>query len=304
MSTAVPAVVLAALAFACLGPVSTRLAQAEWPSLAPRAAVVVWQVLGIVGGLSIIGAGAAVGVSRFDAGLLGGASELFGKVVDGHPLAGMGMADALGLTLACDIAVVMACTAAVTTWRTVQARARHRRLVDLVSTDTERAPGVALLDHPRAAAYCVPGLRPRIVVSAGTLRLLDRQQLAAVLEHERGHAHEHHGLVMLPFTSFGALLRWIPYARVAPRAVAVLLEMAADDYAARQHDPVDLASALVEMTGAATPPACAFAAATGDVAARVARLLGPRRTSPAVALAAVVGSALLVAVPVALALAA
>ena len=50
----------------------------------------------------------------------------------------------------------------------------------------------------RAVAYCLPGLRPRIVLSDGTLGLLGRDELSAVIHRERGHAQEHHGQVMLP----------------------------------------------------------------------------------------------------------
>ena len=119
------------------------------------------------------------------------------------------------------------------------------------------ATGTLTLDHPSPVAYCLPGIRPRIVISSGTMRLLDQAQLAAVIEHERGHAHERHGLVMLPMTSLTEPFRWIPYARLAPRAVAGLLEMAADDHAARRHAPSSLASALVALsTSGAPPPLC------------------------------------------------
>lgn len=302
MSLALAAVLLAVVSVACFGPVSAWLDRARWTSLAPRAAVVLWQSVGLAGGVSALSAGLAVAVVRFHSGFLPGLAQLVQGLLDGHPLAGIGLPDALGLTLAVDIAVVMAGVALASMVRTLRARAHHRHLLDLVSTGTERAPGAVLLNHPRATAYYLPGLRPRIVISAGTLRLLQREELAAVLEHERGHAQERHGLVMLPLTSFGELLRWIPYACRAPRAVATLLEMAADDYAARQHDPRHLASALVQMTTSSAPPACTFAAASTAVPARIHRLLDARRTSRRVAVAACLGAALAVALPLAVVL--
>ena len=304
MSPLLAAVLLAAVSVACLGPVGVLLDRARWASRAPRATVVLWQSVGLTGGTAAIGAGLAVAVVRFHSGFLPGVADLVHGVSDGHPLAGLGLPDALGLTLAVDIAVVMGGVVATSTVRTLRARARHRRLLDLVSMGTERAPGAVLLDHPRATAYYLPGLRPRIVISAGTLRLLRHEELAAVLEHERGHAQERHGLVMLPLTSFGELLRWIPYTRRAPRAVAALLEMAADDYAARQHDPRCLASALVQMTTSSAPPDCTFAAASTAVPARVHRLLDARRTSRPVAVAACLGAVLALAMPLAVMLAA
>jgi Zn-dependent protease with chaperone function len=297
MSPSLAALALAATAVACLGPLSVRLERARWTWRAPRAAVALWQSIGLAGGLSAIGAGLSVAVVRFHAGFLPGLVDLVHGLSGGHPLAGIGLPNALGLTLAFDIAAVMTCLAVTSAVRTIRARAHHRRLLDLVSVGTDRAPGAVLLNHPRAAAYYLPGLRPRIVVSAGTLRLLRRPELAAVLEHERGHAQEHHGLVLLPLTSFGELVRWIPYARRAPRSVAGLLEMAADDYAARQHDPRHLASALLRMTTSGAPPACTFGAASTAVPSRVRRLLDPRRRSRPIALAACLGAALALAVP-------
>ena len=193
--------------------------------------------IGISATLATIGAGLCVATERFHAGFVGGVGELGEGIVGGHPLQGLGLPDALGLTLAADVGVVLVSVVGVVVVRTVLARARHRRLLNLLAAPSLSRAGTLTLDHPSPVAYCLPGIRPRIVISSGTQRLLDQAQLAAVIEHERGHAHERHGLVMLPMTSLTEPFRWIPYARLAPRAVAGLLEMAADDHAARRHAP-------------------------------------------------------------------
>ena len=90
---------------------------------------------------------------------------------------------------------------------------------------------------------------------------------------------------MLPMTGLTEPLRWIPYARLAPRAVAGLLEMAADDHAARRHAPSSLASALVALSTSAAPR-CAFALASHGVTVRVQRLIASDRTSKGTAIAA------------------
>jgi Zn-dependent protease with chaperone function len=113
----------------------------------------------------------------------------------------------------------------------------------------------------------------------GTLKMLSDAELAAVVAHERGHANEHHGLVMLPLAAVSDLFRWVPYARLAPRAVAELLEMAADDFAARRHSPKSLASALIRLATSGQVPSCALAFASEIVPRRVHRLLGESRTS-------------------------
>jgi len=293
----VMAAALALLSVACMGPMSVWLDRAPWTVRAPRAAVLLWQSIGLAGALSAIGAGLAVAVERFGIGLLPGAVELIDKVFEGHPLTGLGVPDALGLTLAADVAIVLMAVVTMMAWRTVRSRARHRRVLDLVKLDADRADGAILLDHPRATAYCLPGLRPRIVVSRGAVDLLRSSELAAVVEHERGHAHEHHGLVMLSLTSCTEPIRCIPYARRAPRAVAVLLEMAADDFAARHHDPLVLAHALVQMGDPGLAPRFAFCASATAVPTRVARLLDEDRASKTTELFAGVCGVVLVALP-------
>ena len=87
------------------------------------------------------------------------------------------------------------------------------------------------------------------------------------------------------------------------RAVALLVEMLADDRALRALPARELVSALVRFgtAGACQAPAGALAAGEGEVAARVARLLQPVRPLPAPVLAAIcLAAALLVAAPVTL----
>ncbi len=113
-----------------------------------------------------------------------------------------------------------------------------------------------MVDHPAAAAYCVPGLRSQIVISAGTLDLLDQAELAAVLAHERAHLRARHDLVLLPFCALG---RAFPRSRLVRRAhatVALLVEMLADDQALRQRPARELATALLRVgaSGAGQAP--------------------------------------------------
>jgi len=185
----------------------------------------------------------------------------------------------------------------------LQARRRQRALLTLLAHGDPKVPGALVVDHPSAAAYCLPGLRSRIVVSVGTLELLGRRELAAVLAHERAHLRERHDLVLLPFT---ALRRAFPRSATctdALRSVALLVEMLADDHALRGRPARELVSALVRFGTAGTcpAPAGALAAGEGEVAARVTRLLKPVRPLPAVAVLAIcLSAALLVAAPVTL----
>ena len=279
MSLYIAAGALAAFAAIALGPLSNWLARATWVTGSPRAAIALWQAIGLSAFLGTMGTGLCVAVERFHAGFVSGIADLVAGAFNGHPLKGLGVPDALGLTLAADLGIVLMAMVMVVVVGTAKARARHRRLLALLSADGSSPTGTIMLDHPTAVAYCLPGIRPRIVISAGTVQLLERDELDAVVAHERGHASERHGLVMLPLASVADVFRFIPYARLAPKAVAGLLEMAADDYATRRHHPRSLARALVSMSTSSVTPSCAFGIASDGVPLRVHRLLHDERSS-------------------------
>jgi beta-lactamase regulating signal transducer with metallopeptidase domain len=144
------------------------------------------------------------------------------------------------------------------------------------------------------------------VISAGALDLLDQAELAAVLAHERAHLRERHDLVLLPFTALLRAFRWSGVACEAHAAVALLVEMLADDRALRHRPARELATALLRVgaAGGVRAPTGALAVADddagGQVAARVSRLLRPppRLPLPALVLVAVVAVAT-VAIPAA-----
>ena len=159
-------------------------------------------------------------------------------------------------------------------------------LLSLLAHGDPKVPGALVVDHPAAAAYCVPGLRSAIVISAGALDLLDQAELAAVLAHERAHLRERHDLVLLPFTALLRAFRWSGVAREAYAAVALLVEMLADDRALRHRPARELATALLRVgaAGGAHAPTGALAAADGQGAGRAgfpAAAAGPScRRSP------------------------
>ena len=300
MSLLFSAAVLMALAFALLGPVSTRLARASWVTRAPRSAVVLWQSIGLSATASGIGAGLAVAVYRYHAGFASGVRELVVSLVGGRPVEGLGLPDALGLTLAADLLIVLIFVFGSVIARTIRSRARHRRLLNLLARESTQYPGTDLIEDTRPVAYCLPGRRPRIVMSDGALQLLSSRQARAVIEHERGHAQEHHGLVMLPMVGLRKLFAWIPYARLAPVEIASLLEMSADDYSARRNDPIHLAGALILMATSDHVPGCAFGAAGNAIPRRVERLLHESRNSKRTALATTCIAGAVISAPLAL----
>lgn len=288
---------LGSFAVILFGPTGPLLARAPWAHRAPRAAVALWQAIGVAGALAAIGFGLSIAVAPLGFGMRTGLSDLAGQAIHGRPLQGLGMSGALGLTLAVDVYIVLLLGLAVTAMRTTRARTRHRRILDLVGRPAPDAAGVQILDDARAAAYCLPGVRPRIVVTSGARRLLDTGGLDAVVAHERGHARGHHGIVTLPFTSMDRLLYWLPYVRHARNEVATLLEMAADDFATKSNPPEILAAAIMTMAFHGATPNCTFGLGAHEVSARVNRLLGPDRASSLVAAATLITTAATLCLP-------
>lgn len=304
------ALILALFAAACIL-AGFALAAARWPRRSPAVAIVLWQALGLGWGLAAVGALAGFGAADERSGVAGGAFALVSRVLGRHASAGTRrlLAGLLGLRLlalaAGAVLLLVLCWILVAAFAAVvRARRRQRILLSLLAHGDPKVPGALVVDHPAAAAYCVPGLRSssRIVISAGALDLLDQAELAAVIAHERAHLRERHDLVLLPFIALLRAFRWSAVAREAHAAVALLVEMQADDRALRHRPARELATALLRVgaAGGVHPPNGALAAADGQVAARVSRLLKPAPRLPvaAVALIGVVAIAT-VAIPAA-----
>lgn len=169
--------------------------------------------------------------------------------------------------------------------RTRHASRRHKELLALAGQARLGLPGVTVLDHGRPFAYCLPGRPGPVVLSSAALHRLDEEELAAVLAHERAHqAGRHHRLVLLT-----QLLRvgfpWLPTARRACEAVPRLVELAADDAAARGRGRRQVAAALAAL-GEAPVPEAALGAAVISASERVSRLIGPRQRGGVLALLA------------------
>ncbi|MFV2098527.1 M56 family metallopeptidase [Micromonospora sp. LOL_014] len=280
-----------------------------WTWRSPRVAILCWQALGLAVGLAAIGVPLAVGLAPYGIGpgraaglfvgnLAAGVTSLAagrGWPTDVLP-AGLGPVRLTLVGVAAAIAAVLLGSTVRSLLAAVRAQRRHRDLLALVGRADPAAPGALVLDHPGAAAYCLPGVRPTVVVSAGTLDLLGPGELAAVLSHERAHADERHDLVLLPFTALCRALPRVRWLRAAHDAVALLVEMRADDKARRQHADEPLAAALRRFASAGSriTPAGALGAADLELDARVQRLLLDRpapRLRPAAA--TVVAAALL-----------
>ncbi|WP_157156574.1 M56 family metallopeptidase [Diaminobutyricimonas sp. LJ205] len=234
---------LAALALLLAGPVTDAFGRARWTDRAPRAAVVLWQAIAIAAVLAAIGSVLALPEELLR--LTASQDELqFGPDLVAAATIAAIMAGTIVLRL-----IISLGRLAISTRRR---RQRHRDLVDLISQAdaTRQALDLRILDGEHPIAYCVPGREARVVISTGTTALLSTEQVDAVVAHERAHLRSRHDLVIEAFTALHAAFpRWVR-SRLALDSVRTLLEMLADDNAARLHGRGVVASAITAMTAA------------------------------------------------------
>ncbi|BBY08770.1 M56 family metallopeptidase [Mycobacterium noviomagense] len=297
---------MSALAFTILaallvGPVPALLARARWPLRAPRATVVLWQAIALAAVLSAFSAGIAI------------ASRLLMPGPDGRPTASIvGDIGRLGWPLWALYVGVFALTVLVgarlaiavlkVAIGTRRRRAHHRMLVDLLGAragapaqDGPRTRDLRILGVAQPLAYCLPGVRSRVVLSEGTLAALSDAEVSAILSHERAHLRARHDLVLEGFTAVHAAFPRLVRSAGALDAVQLLVELLADDAAVRAAGRAPLARALVACASGRTPSA-ALAAGGPSTLVRVRRLSG-RGNSRMLAAAVYAAAAAVLVVP-------
>jgi Zn-dependent protease with chaperone function len=298
----VSALVFTILGVLLVGPVPALLARASWPLRAPRAAMVLWQAVALAAVFSAFSAGIAI------------ATRVLMPGPDGRPTASIvGAADRLGWPLWAAYIAVFALTLLIGVRLTValvrvaianrRRRAHHRMVVDLVGVghDAARAQPCAntrdlrVLDVPQPLAYCLPGVRSRVVVSEGTLNTLTDAEVSAILTHERAHLRARHDLVLEAFTAAHAAFPRLVRSANALRAVQLLVELLADDAAVRVTGRTPLARALVTCASGLAPSG-ALAANGPSTVLRVRRLSG-RGNSAVLAAAAYLAAVAVFVVP-------
>ncbi|UXA04614.1 M56 family metallopeptidase [Mycobacterium sp. SMC-2] len=303
---------MSALAFTILavllvGPVPALLARATWPLRAPRAAMVLWQAVALAAVLSAFSAGIAI------------ATRLLMPGPDGRPTASIiGAADRLEWPLWAAYISVFALTVLVGARLMVavvrvaianrRRRAHHRMVVDLVAVGHDGAlpqpcahtRDLRVLDVPQPLAYCLPGVRSRVVVSEGVLSTLADAEVAAILTHERAHLRARHDLVLEAFTAVHAAFPRLVRSANALGAVQLLVELLADDAAVRAAGRAPLARALVACASGRVPSG-AMAASGPSTVVRVRRLTGGGNSLVLAAAAYLAAAAVFVVPTVALA---
>ena len=235
---------LVALALVLAWPVPRLLVRMTTFRRAPRAALVLWQSITIAAVLSALAATPAILLE-------------FGR----EAVEGPGSARALATVGAVLSGLVLA--RVLLSWHQVgtrlrATRRRHRELIDLLSNAPQArnkpsASQLCVLHHSTPTAYCVPGLRSRVVLSQGTIDALSAEGVEAVLAHERAHLRERHDLILEFFTVMNTSLPPILRTPEALREVRLLAEVLADRSAVRAVGPVVVARAVVTMAKSSAP---------------------------------------------------
>lgn len=286
-----------------LGILGPRLLRARgWADRAPRLGVLVWQTAGasVIAAVVLAGLMLVVPIVQAPHGLadLLAACRLMLRLhyeVPPQPIAGYA-----GLFVAGGVLLWTAGHVLTTFIATAVQRRRHARTLTIVARRRGDLDAL-VVEYDEPLAYCLPGRRRCVVLSTGALERLPDDQVSAVLAHEHAHLEGRHDLAINLAVAFGRAFPAVPLLRAARSEVPRLLELLADDVAARNHDRVTLAAALVTVAGGRTP-AMAMGAGGGTALLRVRRLLAPHDPlSRTGRLTGGVSIALLVTLPLALA---
>ncbi|MBB4921822.1 M56 family metallopeptidase [Kitasatospora kifunensis] len=140
-----------------------------------------------------------------------------------------------------------------------------------------RRERLVVLENVRPEAWSLPGPQSRLVVTTGALSRLTDRELEAVLSHERSHVRARHHWLAQCAQALAAGFPGVGVFSAFRDQVGELVELAADDRAARRHGRLTTAHAMVEINaGRGVFAACPGGLLPGQLAQaprRVDRLL-------------------------------
>jgi hypothetical protein len=270
----IAAVCLLVYAFLLVTIGASRLARAGWADRAPRLAIAAWLALSssaigsvMLGGLALVVPTERVSYHLADL-LAACAHDVRARYA--HPG---------GAALAAAGALLTFAVAARACWCTARTLAtarrdgqRHCHQLRAVGRADQRL-GAVVVDYDEPAAYSLPGARRPIVLTSAAIEALDDAQLTAVLAHERAHQRGHHHLLVLVAGSLAAAFPRVPAFRCGHNRVMHLVELLADDVAARTSSRLKTAEALLALSAPALAAPLALGAGGSATGTRVRRLL-------------------------------
>lgn len=256
---------------------SRLLRRSRWPDRAPRLGIVAWQALSASVVVSVLLAGAALAVPRMPAStsLAGFLHTCAMALREQYDTPGGAVWSAAGVALALGVTGRVGWCVAAATWTARRTRAVQRRALALVALP-HPLHDLLVVQHAAAAAYCMPGHDGAVVMTSAALDALNEEQTAAVLAHERAHLRARHHVVLAVAAGLRRAFPKVPVFSSAQTELSRLVEMHADDVAARHSRRAALATAVFRLAGGTAPTGTLGAGATAALA-RVRRLVdGPR----------------------------
>ncbi|MEU4508272.1 M56 family metallopeptidase [Nonomuraea wenchangensis] len=268
------AIVLALYGLFAAAVLPRLLRRASWADRAPRLAIAMWQAAGASVIASALLAAFAVAVPASVVGhgladLFEACAALLGDEATLSSTSTRASLAAAGLLLS-----RVAYMGAAVLLRARGERRRHAEALSLLGRHDGELDAL-VVDYDERLVYCLPGRNGHAVITTGALRSLAPEQVAAVLAHEQAHLRGHHHLVLAAAEALARAFPRVPLFEQARVEIARLVELLADDVAARRHQRIHIATALV---GLATGRVPAFALGAGGETAltRVRRMLHPQ----------------------------
>lgn len=231
--------ILAVLAFLLAWPIPAALAKFRGD---PISEVVLWQAIGLSGGLSLIGTALAFALPAQSHNLPEGMWDLLsGASLAVHsPLTWVFLIIAMLL-----IGRLLGCLA-LTFFSARRTRLRHAEILHLLSEPSSTHPNTRIISTDEAVAYCLPQgpKKGTAVMSTGLLEALTEEERAAVIAHEQAHLDFRHDLLVIPFAAWHRALPFFSATAIGLNSVNRLIELMADDHARKTINPTTLASAV------------------------------------------------------------
>jgi Zn-dependent protease with chaperone function len=267
---------LTSIAVLLAGPVTLALARAAWPQRNPRIALLLWQAIGLAGGTSLLFAGVSLSETGLPHHSL---SDLL--TVPTQPSA-VGPLGWIGGVLTVLIALWLLGVTARSGRNFLRTLKANRLTVTLIgesvtwplstsdhplvaekghnhssirtTTSGEHEQLIHVLPFSIPSAYCIGGVRPKVVLTAAALTSLTDRELRAVIAHERAHAHFHHDFVIQPFVAWHKAFPFLNPTSSALEAVESLVEIHADDSARKDAGLTALTSAITAIGSLQSQP--------------------------------------------------
>ncbi|KOX23252.1 hypothetical protein ADK67_21945 [Saccharothrix sp. NRRL B-16348] len=155
-------------------------------------------------------------------------------------------------------------------------RRDHLAMLRVAAHREPGSPATLWLDHDEPLAFSLAGTPGVVVATEGLHRRLTREQVDAVLAHERAHLRGRHHLLVAAGDAVATALPFLPLFRRAPAVVRELVELAADAAAVRACGVDAVRAALLGVSGNGTPGS-ALAMGRDSVEVRLELLATPRR---------------------------